>query len=174
MKSAKPPSKKVLAQLALGVEEIINEFGWLGFSRPEDISAGRAQESLPGFEGAGEGDNQEVDNGGRVEDEDTGEINEEFRTFEREDIEIGIDRLISQLIKKRLIDKEKIGRQPTLWRVFRVLYDESHPILELVDSFEQHIKGYFGTIEYEEMESAFQDILEIEKLMKQDPGAMNA
>jgi hypothetical protein len=174
MKSGKPPAKKALVQLALGVEDIINEFGWLGFSKPEDTSADRAQERLPGFEGAGDDANQEVDNGGRDEDEDTGEIDDEFRTFEREDIEIGIDRLISQLIKKKLIDKEKTGPQPTLWRVFTVLYGESHPILELVDSFEQHIKGYFGTIEYEEIQSAFQDIVEIEKLIKQDLEAMSA
>jgi hypothetical protein len=174
MKSGKPPARKALAQLALGIEGIIDEFGWLGFSRPEDISADRAQESLPGFEGVGEDANQEVDNDGRDEDDDTGEVNEEFRTFEREEIEIGIDRLISQLIKKKLIDKEKTGRQPTLRRVFWVLYGESHPILELADSFEQHIKGYFGTIEYDEMQSAFQDILEIEKLIQQDLGPMNA
>jgi hypothetical protein len=38
MKSGKPPSRKVLTQLALGVEGIIDEFGGLGFSRPEDTS----------------------------------------------------------------------------------------------------------------------------------------
>jgi hypothetical protein len=166
MKTTKRPAKRALEQLALGVEDIINEFGWLGFSKPEDIDTNLTQENLPGLEGANEHATREVENGSL--DEDADEIYEQSSTFEREDIEIGIDRLISRMIKKKLIDKDKTGRQPTLWRVFTVLYGESHPILELVDRFEQHIKGYFGTIEYEEMQSAFHDILEIERLIQED------
>ena len=165
MKTTKRPAKKALEQLTLGVEDIINEFGWLGFSKPDDIDTNLAQESLPGLEAANEYANREVDNGSPDEDDET---YEQSRTFEREDLEIGIDRLVSRMIREKLIDKGKTGRQPTLWRVFKVLYGESHPILELVDRFEQHIKGYFGTIEYEEMQSAFHDIIEIERLIQQD------
>jgi hypothetical protein len=153
MKRSTTPPKRVLAELVNGVEEIVNEFGWAGFSEDGDEVA------RP----------EEANGADTAEDEPESEEYEPRRSrFPREDIEIGIDRFNSLLIKAKIVKKQKTGRQPSLWQVFATLYGEDHPILEVIDRFEDHIKGYFGFVEYEQMRAAFDDILEVRDSVKKD------
>ena len=159
MKRSTIPEKRVLRELLRGLEEIVNEFGWAGFYENGANVAGYGE---AGREDASEND---------FESE---EYNSSRARFPREDIEIGIDSFISLLIKGKIVQKEKIGRQPSMWEVFADLYGEEHPILKLIDGFEDHIKGYFGLVEYEEMNAAFCDILEVRDSIAKDLEAANA
>lgn len=158
MKSTKRPPKAVLRELSSGVEDIMNEFDWLGFSTPTNTA--------PDVKPQGQGNGGQVEELVELEEEDLDR--DPYQTFNREDVEIGVDQLISRMIQKKLVEKEKTGSQPSLWRVFTTFYGKAHPIIALIDSFELNIKGYFGTIGYNEMQAAFEDLLGVQKLIEDD------
>src|SRR5690349_6443292 len=106
MSTSRTPSKRVLALLVDGIGEIIDEFGWAGFAENEGVAR---------------------DASGTDEQQDNNDV-EEYQSrpsrFPRENIEIGIDRFNSTLLKAKAVKKHQIGRQPSLWQVFASLYGE--------------------------------------------------
>src|SRR5277367_556942 len=72
------------------------------------------------------------------------------KTFEREDVEVGIDVFISTLIQNNVIKQHRRGKQPSLEDVFEHIFGENHEITKTAKSFEEHIEGYFEVVGYED------------------------
>jgi hypothetical protein len=72
-------------------------------------------------------------------------------TYDRQDIEVAIDVCISELMTHGIISKARPGKNPTLSDIFENLFGKDHEIVNHARTFEQHIKGYFDIVGYEEM-----------------------
>lgn len=149
------PSRRVLRIITAGLEEIEGQFGW----GREDT--GQDEESL----GADNGAAEDADKG-----TDGDPYEESFYTagFDRESVEIAIDRFLSHLILKRLIRINESDELPSLSDVFEKVFGKKHEIVKTAVSFEQHIEGYFGWIAYEHMRAAYSEILEIKALIEKE------
>jgi hypothetical protein len=113
--------------------------------------------------GEGEGQDQDYE---EDEEEDSGG----GTVFDREDIEVAIDVFISELVNEKVIKKPKARHHPTLVQVFEHVFGEGHPIAKMVETFEEHIEGYFGAIGYDEMNSAYGELLGIRVMINKEIG----
>ena len=153
------PSRRVLLVIARGLEEIKDHFIWEEFSTNEGESS--YQDSI--------GDVGESENDA-AEDDDDDEYEEPYHisSFDREDVEVAIDMFISHLIRRKLIRKDKFGEPESMSEVFEKFFGEDDEITRSARSFEDHIKGYFGFIDYENMSAAYSELSEIQELIKRE------
>ena len=142
-----PPSRGTLAVIAAGLEKIGGHFVGEGM----DIGEG----------GVGE----ETDSG--IEEEP---YEEPYYTagFDREDVEIAIDGFLTKLAREGLIRKNKSGRLPSFSAVFEKLFGAGHAMVKTAKEFEEHVAGYFGRIDYENMRAAYSEFLEIKKFIAKE------
>lgn len=160
-----PPTIRVLKIIADGLEEIDGHFAWEGLTGINDEA------------GTGEPLPSEAQQAEDESDEDPYEDPYYTAGFDREDIEIAIDAFLSYLLRKRLIHKNKSGRLPSFAGVFEEFLGEDHQIAKVADKFEEHIKGYFGWIDYENMRAAYAEFLEIRAFIRKElenPGGVEA
>jgi hypothetical protein len=148
------PTKKALRALALGLEEIEEHFVWEEFSKADD-------------HGSESGSPQADDEASDDEDEREDEYLLQTSGFDREDVEIAIDAFISSLIRKKLVPRDE-SKPATLSDVFEIFLGGDHEATKTARSFESHIKGYFGIIDYENMSSAYSDLLELQDVLKKE------
>jgi hypothetical protein len=86
--------------------------------------------------------------------------------YQREDLEVAIDVLISELVSDGLFPKPSRGTEPTLADVFERFFGEDDKIAQLAQEFDQYIEGYFGAIGYDDMNSAHGTILAIRNILR--------
>lgn len=91
-------------------------------------------------------------------------------TFDREDIEVGIDVCISELVTQHVISKARLSKRPSLSDVFQTLFGEDHKVVEHARLFEEHIKGYFDIVAYDEMAAAHDELVIIQDIIKRELG----
>ncbi len=161
--SAQPTLKK-LQDLAACLERISDHFVWEQFMarfRPE-VSHTSLTFSEEDEENAPEKNNKKGD-----EEEDTEEYDEDLpiETFDREEVEVAIDVFLTHLLKLGIIQKKKKGNLPSFSGVFESIFGEKHPATGLALSFEDHITGYFGWIDYENMKAAYGELMKIRDLV---------
>jgi hypothetical protein len=158
------PFSRALKAIAAGLEEIDSHFAWEGIAGSANASEDEAT-SL-----SEEGITEDAIDGSDDEPDDNGTYDEPYYTagFDREDIEIAIDAFLSQLLHQRLIRKDRSGRLPSFSGVFAKFFGEEHQITNVADSFQDHIAGYFGWIDYENMRAAYSEFLEIQAFVKRE------
>ena len=71
---------------------------------------------------------------------------------------------------RRLIRESEPGQGPSLSEVFEKFVGEDHELVEKAKSFEEHIKGYFDSITYEDMEAAYNEFVEIQEIIQKEVG----
>jgi hypothetical protein len=149
----------LLEAIADGLEEIDSHFALEGITGIED-NAGEIETLL--------GDDQRAEDVSDESDDDP--YDEPFYTagFDREDVEIAIDEFLSHLLRKRLIRKDKSGRLPSFAGVFEKFFGPEHQIVRTAETFEEHIAGYFGWIDYENMREAYVKFLEIQTFITKE------
>lgn len=154
------PPKAVVEVIAAGLKEIEAHFEWEGFPPNSGTEAeSQNQDSEPD-------DNTEEDdlNPDQEVSDDDGDTEEGYggnAVFEREDIEVAIDVFLSRLVEDELIKKIKRDEQLSLSEVFERYFGEDHELTEAAQAFEEHIKGYFGEIAYEDMQQAYGELSSI-------------
>jgi hypothetical protein len=162
------PSIRVLRAISAGLEEIRDHFAWEGISSDDNSSSG--DESLAQPREASPEDDATVED--EAEEESTKDEDYEepyyLKTFDREQIEIAIDTFLSHLARKRLIPKPKPHKLAAFSDIFEKFFGEEHEITETARSFEEHIKGYFGLIDYENMSTAYGELLEIQRFLAKE------
>jgi len=147
--------KKTLDVVATGLEEIAAYFDMEGFSPNENDMRDRAPEEI-------------VQEDEKVEEEDGDEYDffSEREAFPREDIELAIDAFLSHLIQEHLLPKSK-AKAPSFSAVFAKLFGDDHEITKKADDFEEHIKGYFGFVDYPAMITAYSELQNIQGMIKE-------
>lgn len=140
---------RVLKSIAAGLEEIDCALAW-------NVTAGVGDN----------GEDEEI-----VNTQDGGTPYEEpFYTpgFDREEVEIAIDAFLSHLLEQKLIRKKKLGGLPSFVDVFEMFFGANHKIAKVAERFEEHVTGYFGWINSDEMSEAYADFLEIQNFIQQE------
>jgi hypothetical protein len=164
-KQVRHPRKEVLEAFSEAFKEIEAYFELMGFSQGEEESP---EEEPPKEEPPEEEpDGQEQEEEYESDYGDDGEAGG-VEVFQREDIEVSIDVFISNLVQDKVIRVAKPGAHPSLDFVFEKIFGEDHEIIELVQAFEEHIKGYFGAIGYDDMRSAYGEVLSIRDILTKE------
>lgn len=57
--------------------------------------------------------------------------------------------------------------------MFARFFGGEHEIVETAGSFEDHIVGYFGWIDYENMKAAYEELLEIKAFISKELGTFD-
>jgi hypothetical protein len=177
-KSKRRASRKTLETINDGLEEIAAYFGW---ERPSTISATDAVEEPPASNQKVETEDVhavEVDEDGEGEEEDDEDEDDEFYEesdsgdgwFEKEEVEVAVDAFISALLSAGLIRKSRSGKLPSFEDVFERFFDEDDEIVELAQSFEENIEGYFDWISREDMDAARDCFLDIRDILQKRIG----
>ncbi len=153
--------KKTLDIVAAGLDEITAYFDMEGFPSKHDASSGKVQEqTVKGTDADQVEDDSESDYG----------VSHRREAFPREDIELAIDAFLSHLIQERLLPKTAPGEAPSFSEVIGELFGDAHDITKKADRFEEHIKGYFGFVDYVAMATAYDDLLDIQNMIKEATG----
>jgi hypothetical protein len=148
-KSIKRPKREVLTEILDGLREIEAHFEMEGFARNEIKPEEEPQAETP-----------------EEEDDEYGEDFSGPSAFDREDIEVAIDVFISHLVQTAVIKKqEHRGRHP-LSDIIQDLFGEDHAISTMTLSFEEHIKGYFDLVCYDDMQKAYFELSNIRDLIQ--------
>jgi len=153
--------KKTLDIVAAGLEEIAAYFDMEGFPSKQEVTSGSVQEEI-----AEETDVHQVEDGSEFEYG----FSRGREAFPREDIELAIDAFLSHLIQERLLPKTPPGEAPSFSEVIAELFGDDHEITKKADRFEEHIKGYFGFVDYAAMVTAYDELLDIQNMIKQATG----
>lgn len=155
-KAARRPSKRVLAAISKGLEEIDAHFELSGFSRRDAIPS-IAEEEV-------EAESADED------DSDYYGESQEPEYFDREDIEVAIDAFLSQLIQANVVRKSGAGKLPSFSEVFEKYFGDAHEITVKAKNFEEYVEGYFGAISPEDMHAAYDEFCEIQKVVRKALG----
>jgi hypothetical protein len=157
-KATRRPSKRILAAISEGLEEIDAHFEMSGFTCKKVISSiAEAAEEI-------EAESADED------DSDYYGESQELEYFDREDIEVAIDAFISQLIKANVVRKSSAGKTPSFSEVFERYFGDAHEITENAKKFEEYVEGYFGAIAPEDMRAAYEQFCEIQEAVRKDLG----
>jgi hypothetical protein len=140
------PSNKVLDALSEGLDEMDSSFGFSA-AVPD-----KTEERTP--EDAVEDD----------DDLDTDELNDGY--VDREEIEVAMDSFLSALISAGVIRKQKSGKSPLFSDLFAKFFGVDHEVTTKARRFEEHVKGYFGWINPEDMDLARDEFSEIYELVE--------
>ena len=166
-RAVRRPTKRALKALAAGLEQIKDHFSWEGFSDSiDEVTETEITVDQHVVEGDEKVDTEPEEESGNMDDPDEDPYYP--TSFDREDVEIAVDEIISDLIRKRLIVKTKSGQLPSVSDAMATFFGEDHPITRVADRFEQNIKGYFGFIDYDDMKAAYNDILELQELISKE------
>ena len=153
-----PHSTKTALQVILdGLSDIQDHFVWEDFAPEVQIASAEAS--------------HESD----VDDEDSNPYDRYEETFEtpgydKEDVEVAVDQFLSSLVRKGLITKDEKGRVPSFSGVFDALLGRKHEISKHARDFEDHVRGYFGWIQYEKMKSAYEALSGIKSALEEALG----
>ena len=113
---------------------------------------------------------EDIDDDEEMEDEEQESYGN--ASFDREDIEVGIDAFISELIDGGIIRSKSSAKMPGFADVFAKAFGPNDAIVQKASEFEESIKGYFGYVDYDDMTTAKNQLAEIrellEKTVKQD------
>lgn len=150
-------SKQKLETLLACMEEIDWAFGWLGFDSAypdtqSSLQISNTPEVLLSRKAEPENDVEILDN-----------IVEDWRerTFEKEDIEIAIDTCLSALIKKKVFPSKYKDKLVSLSEAFTIWFGSDDELVASTQSFEEHIQGYFDSIDHDSMVQAHEAFTEI-------------
>ena len=169
------PTKETLEVLSEALKEIEAYFEMVGFSQ-------RKKEGLPQLS-FGNGESQNKKSVEEEPDENAAEENAEEETedgygedddssgssvFDREEIEVAIDVFLSVLVQEGILPKYPRNKLPTLEGAFERIFGESHAIIKTVQSFEEHIEGYFDVVGYDDMEIASNQLAEIRDMINKE------
>lgn len=157
--------KQKLEALSEAFKEIEAYFELNGFFQSEEAPQKEAENEEPP---PGEVQNEEEEQEEEYdiyydEDEDAGGV----EVFQREDVEVAIDVFISSLVGKKVF-RIRSGSHPSLDYVFEKIFGEDHEIIKLVAEFDEHIEGYFGAIGYDDMRSAYGEVLAIRDIINKE------
>jgi hypothetical protein len=141
---------QILRVFSEAFNEIESHFEMEGFSAPDD-------DQQPEIVDTAEINLEEV---AKDEEENTSEI---AVGYDREDVEVAVDVFISRLVDEDLIATKKSmhSSHPSLEEVFAKIFDQKSEIVEAAAKFEESIAGYADSIDGDDMNSAFEYILEI-------------
>jgi len=148
------PSRRELEAIDGGLDEIAAYFGW-----EKEDSHHEVEESAEDGE-----DEPAADDG----DEEPYEQDQRRPGVDREEVEIAVDAFLSHLIQERLIRPADPRRPPSFSEVFETFLGEEHAASKAAETFETCVKGYFGWIDDDSMESARKQFLEIRELIRQE------
>lgn len=140
-KRIRTPSKERIAAVSEAFKEIEGYFEFMAFP---------ASEKESDWERPAEEESEDD-----YEDEESGGV----QTFEREDIEVAIDVFITEL---------KPDAHPSLENIFVSIFGDDHEIIKLIQQFEEDIEGYFDVIGYDDMKSAYGQVLEIRAILDRE------
>jgi len=154
-KAMRRPPRKILGALLDGLAEIKANWELEGFP----TSNVESPQEEPQGEGA------EVD-GEDGDSEDFGPS-----VFDREDIEIAIDVFISHLVQEGIIRKLGPSERPSLSDIVERFFSEDHEISKKAREFEEHIKGYFDLVGYDDMQQAYGLLLEMTGMIQTEAKA---
>jgi hypothetical protein len=96
------------------------------------------------------------------------EEEEEFSgtsAFDREDIEVAVDVFLSHLVQEQIIRDSKLTERPSFSGVFERFFGEDHEIAKKARDFAEHIEGYFDVVSYDDVSAAYDDLLEIKRII---------
>ncbi len=169
------PTKKTLEALSEALKEIEAYFEMVGFShrKKDDVPQlpfenvepqnKKALEEEPDESEAEENAEEETEDGYDEDDDSSG-----GSVFDREEIEVAIDVFLSELVQEGILPKYPRNKLPTLAGTFERIFGEDHPIIKTVQSFEEHIEGYFDVVGYEDMEIASNQLTEIRDMINKE------
>jgi len=149
------PSKRILKVVARGLEEIRDHYVWEEVAWDED--QGSEEDSLA---------EEEYGDAVGVDDDDVYEETYPESSFDRVHVEILIDTFLSRLIRKKIIRKD--DEPSSLYELFLTFWGEEHEVTLIAQRFEDHIKGYFGFIQYDDMRAAYSELLAIQDVIKKE------
>jgi hypothetical protein len=161
------PNRKVLRALNDGLDEIES---YLDFSGSIPSANTEVAEQIPSSHVAdapepGEEDDDQPEAEEGEDDQDEYDIDDQY--IDREEIEVALDAFLSQLISAEVIRKPKPGKPPSFTWVFERFFGKDHPVSEDARRFEEFIKGYFGWVSPDNMDSAKEAFLEIREIVKE-------
>jgi hypothetical protein len=152
-------NSKAIKRIAELLPTVLDSFGWYGIGIPEEAGAprdavARAEQELPDEQEHEDTENDETEN-----DEENGEEEEPIQFYDRTDVEMAVDEVISQIIKEGLIHEFSDPKKPPkLSEMFAVLFGPKSEITQGVEYFEQLIGGYDDEIYVDDLKEAY-DIL---------------
>lgn len=160
------PNRKVLRAINDGLDEIES---YLDFSGSIPSANKEAAEPIPSSHVAnapepGEEDHDQPEAEEGEEDQDEYDIDDQY--IDREEIEVALDAFLSQLISAEVIRKPKPGKPPSFAWVFERFFGKDHPVSEDARRFEEFIKGYFGWVSPDNIDSAKEAFLEIREIVR--------
>jgi hypothetical protein len=158
--------RKVLNEIDEALREIEAHFDLVGFGEPKsesvsDTNGENTDRDVEPEEGEGELDLE-------PEEDEFIDEEEEFTPhgkFSFEEVEVLIDLFISQLVQSGVISRENAS---SLAEVFGHIFGWDHEITQYAQAFEEEIKDYFGSIEYENMLAAYTSLTEIRTILNQE------
>lgn len=62
-----------------------------------------------------------------------------------------------------MVRKQKLGKPPSFSEVFKKFFGDDHAVTQSANKFEEFIKGYFGWVNPDDMDSARDEFQEIKK-----------
>ena len=149
--------RKILEAIAEALKEIEAHFQFAGFG-----DFGTESETEAKVEDASEGVEPEED-----EPIDDAEEFTPYPTFSFEEVEVSIDLFISELVQSGVIGREIAS---SFAEVFEYFFGPDHQITKNAQAFEEEIEGYFGSINYEDMQSAYMSLTQIRTILNQEMG----
>lgn len=171
-KRVRHPRRKVLDVIAEAFREIEACYELLGFSanQDEELPPDEQQPNNEGEQDAKDADYPDyLDHENDTEQDYDTEPEGGPTVYQREEIEVAVDVFISELVHQKLIPKPPAdSKGPSLAEVFQGFFGEDHKIVELAKEFEDHIEGYFGAIGFDEMSSAYGNVLAIRDILNKE------
>jgi hypothetical protein len=165
------PTKGALEVLSEALKEIEAYFEMVGFPqrKKEDLPQlpfgnGEPQNKEPLEEAPDESEAEEETEDGYGDGDDSSGSS----VFDREEIEVAIDVFLSDLVKEGILPKYPRNKPPTLQGTFERIFGDDHVIIKTVQSFEEHIEGYFDVVGYDDMEIASNQLAEIRDMINKE------
>jgi hypothetical protein len=87
---------------------------------------------------------------------------------DREEIEVAIDVFLSHLVSVGMIKESKLGEAPSFSAVFEGFFGEDHEIAKTARDFEENIEGYFDYVSYDDLNKAYGDLMEMQRIIAQE------
>jgi hypothetical protein len=158
------PSPKVLRAINDGLDEIES---YLDFSVSISSMNTEAAAQIPESHVPNAPEEEDDQSGTEEGEDDQDEYDTDDQYIDREEIEVALDAFLSQLISADVIRKPKSGKTPSFTWVFERFFGKDHPVSEHARGFEEFIKGYFGWVSPDNMDSAQESFFEIREIVRE-------